>query len=198
MKTVTQAAEFRRSIRNYSSEPIPQSELAEILRVAGLAPSPWNLQPWRVHVVTDPALKAELRAASYGQPQVEAGAAVFVIWSDMSDTLAKVEDTIHPGMSDRAAEQAKSMRDIFAGMGEENAEKWAFAEANIFLGFLLLAIAERGYGSSAMLGFEPDKVRALLGLPDHAQIPALVAVGKPDEEGFPHHRHGLDRFVTWR
>ena len=48
-----------------------------------------------------------------------------------------------------------------------------------------------------MLGFKPDAVKALLGLPEHVQIPALVAIGIGAEDGFPHHRHTLERTVRF-
>ncbi len=54
---VHEAIESRVSIRKYQPEPIPPEDLREVLRLASLAPSAWNLQPWRFHVVTDPAIK---------------------------------------------------------------------------------------------------------------------------------------------
>ena len=46
----------RRAIRAFLPEPIPQSVLEDILRVASRAPSGTNTQPWNVHVLTGPAL----------------------------------------------------------------------------------------------------------------------------------------------
>ena len=46
-----------------------------------------------------------------------------------------------------------------------------------------------------MAGFDADAVKALLGLPPHARIPALVAIGRGAEEGYDHHRHALGRIV---
>ncbi|MBL8048657.1 MAG: nitroreductase family protein [Chthonomonas sp.] len=196
--TVTQAAESRKSVRKYTDEAIPQAKIEEILRVAGLAPSPWNLQPWRVTVVTDPDLKAKVAEAAYNQPQVSGAQAVLVIHSDMKDVLDKVEDTVHPGMGDRKEAEAANMRKTFGNMGDEASETWGNAISYIFLGFLLLAIEEAGYGSSPMLGFDPAKMKDVLDLPEHVRMPAIVAIGKKAEEGFPHHRHPLDRFVDWR
>jgi len=192
---VTDAAEARRSIRKYTNQVIPQEHIDEILRVAGLAPSPWNIQPWRVIVVKEALAKQELMGAAYGQPQVGAASAVFVIYSDMQDALATAEDFVHPGYGDKIKEEADKIRDNFVKMGPEKSEQWGFAESNIFLGFLLLAAQSHGYSTSAMLGFDPEKVKALHNLPAHVTLPALVAMGVAAEEGFPHHRHGLDRFV---
>lgn len=46
-----------------------------------------------------------------------------------------------------------------------------------------------------MAGFDVDTVKRVLGLPGHVRIPALVAIGRGAEEGFPHHRHALERIV---
>jgi nitroreductase len=74
-------------------------------------------------------------------------------------------------------------------------QKWGHAISYTYLGFLLLAIQSQGFSSSAMLGFDPEKVKSLLELPAHATLPALIAVGKPAEEGFPHHRHEVRRIA---
>lgn len=193
--TVTQAAHARNSIRKYTDEPISDDTIRELVTVAGLAPSPWNIQPWRVVAVKDPETKGKLMEAAYGQPQVGASAVTFVIWTDMAEAIDNVEDTIHPGMKEREAETAKSIRDHFAGYSESDFHWWGRAQGYTFMGFLLLAAQSHGYATSAMLGFDPEKVKALLGLPEQAQIPAIVAMGRPAEDGFPHYRHGFDRFA---
>jgi nitroreductase len=196
-KTVTQAAEFRNSIRKYSDQPVASETLREILRVAGLAPSPWNVQPWRVVVVQTPELKEKLMGAAYGQPQVGAAQAVFVVYSDMTDAIDNAVEYVHPGYGDGRQAEAEKQQAMFRSWDAEKLAAWGFAESNIFLGFLLLAVAEHGLASSAMLGFDAAKVKELLDLPDHATLPALVAVGYAAEEGFPHHRHEVDRFAKF-
>src|SRR5919202_6994099 len=81
--TVQEAAETRHSIRRYTDDPVPEEDLREILRLVGLAPSAWNLQPWRFVVVRDAELKRKLREAAHGQHQVSAAPVVLVLYSDM-------------------------------------------------------------------------------------------------------------------
>jgi len=50
----------RRSIRRYSSEPIPDEVLRNILEAGRLAPSADNAQPWHFIVVTKSKLKEKL------------------------------------------------------------------------------------------------------------------------------------------
>jgi nitroreductase len=196
--TVTDAAEARRSIRVYESTPIPREHLTEILRVAGLAPSPWNLQPWRFVVVEDADTKRQLQDAAYGQKQVGGAPAVIVLYSDMTDAINTVEETVHPGMAGPSGDKAAAdIRANFAAFSDADKAAWGYAESNIALGFLLLAAQSLGYSTSPMLGFSPEKVKALLALPADARIPALIAIGVGAEAGFPHHRHPIGRIARF-
>ena len=196
--TVTEAAEARRSIRKYEPTPIPREALTEILRVTSLAPSPWNLQPWRFVVVDDAATKLKLQEAAYGQTQVGGAPAVIVMYSDMTDALNTIEETVHPGMKGPAGDKAVAdIRATFAGFSDTDRAAWGNAESNIALGFLLLTAQAHGFGTSPMLGFAPDKVKEILDLPADARIPAIVAIGIAAEDGFPHHRHTVERITRF-
>ena len=46
----------RRSVRGFTAEPVPRETVARILEVSARAPSGTNIQPWKAHVVTGPAL----------------------------------------------------------------------------------------------------------------------------------------------
>lgn len=194
--TVVEAAESRRSIRKYTDDPIPDSHVDEILRIASLAPSPWNLQPWRVIVVSDPEIKLRLQEAAYGQTQVGDSQVLFVVTTDMKDALSHIDEIVHPNMvGERREKEIATISGYFGQFDAATQEKWARQIGYIFVGYLLLAVQSMGYSSSPMLGFVPDKVKEVLGLEAHVEIPALLAVGVAAEEGFPHHRHPLDRFV---
>ncbi len=54
----------RRTVRHYSSEPVPDSLIEEAIAVAGTAPSGANMQPWRFVVVRDPDVKRRIREAA--------------------------------------------------------------------------------------------------------------------------------------
>lgn len=197
--TVAESAEARRSIRKYTPEPVAVEEIREILRLTGLAPTPYNVQPARYVVVTDPELKARLAEAAYRQPQVSSAPALIVLYSDMPDALATLDEVVHPGYpADQRAGVTAGIERAFAGKSAAENEAWGHAISYTNLGYLLLLAQSFGYNTSAMLGFQPDEVKRILGLPAHATVPALVAIGKGDEPGFPHHRHSVDRVATFR
>ena len=199
VSTASDAALSRRSIRSYSREPIDEADLRELLRLAGRAPSAYNVQPWRFVVVRDDTTKAGLAEAAYGQPQVLRAPATIVLVSDMEDALRRLPESMHPGLPyEKRAATVESLRESFAKQSVEEREAWGNAQTNIALGYLLLLAESLGYATSPMLGFDPEKVKSLLDLPGHARITALVTIGYAAEEGFTPHRLPTDTLVSFR
>ncbi len=54
----------RRSVRDFSPDPVPPGILERIVEAAAQAPSGANRQPWRFVIVTDPAVKKKIREAA--------------------------------------------------------------------------------------------------------------------------------------
>ena len=54
----------RRTVRDYSPRPLPRDVIEACLLAAGTAPNGANRQPWKFVVVTDPDVKAAVRAAA--------------------------------------------------------------------------------------------------------------------------------------
>ena len=197
--SAAEAADHRRSIRSFTPTAIPEADLRELLRLAGRAPSAYNVQPWRFVVVQDPELKAALSAAAYGQQQVVRAPATIVMYSDMLGALERMPESVHPDMPQEQRDATVAgFRSSFTGQSDEEREAWGNAQSNIALGYLLLLAETLGYGTSPMLGFDPVKVKALLGLPEHVRVPALIAIGYPDEDGFRPHRLPAESLVDFR
>ena len=194
--SVPDAAHVRRSIRAYAPDPVPQADLDAILRETALAPSAFNLQPWRFVVIRDAAAKQRLAGAAYQQKQVTAAPAVIVIYSDMADTLAHLDEVTRPGATPEQAEGfAKMIQGYFGPRSEAEREEWGHQQGFIALGYLLLTATAHGYATSAMGGFDEAAVKQVMALPAGARVVALVAMGRAGEEGIPHHRHDLARIV---
>jgi nitroreductase len=196
--TVSEAIESRCSIRKFLQKSISIEEIEQILGLVRLAPSAWNIQPWRFHVITDTKLKEKLQEAAYGQKQVTSAPAVFLVTSDMEDTMENISETIHPGITgERRRKELMNLNDVFGNMSKEERGQWGLTQVNIALGFLLISIQGLGYGSVPMLGFDEKKVKKLLNLSDHVKIAAMVPFGHPDTKGYVHHRFELDRIVKF-
>lgn len=59
-----QTMQRRRTVRDFSSRPIPQSVIEAAIQTAALAPSGANQQPWHFVAVRNPAMKAKIREAA--------------------------------------------------------------------------------------------------------------------------------------
>jgi nitroreductase len=196
--TVREAAEFRRSVHTFVGQEAPEGDLREILRLTRLAPSPDNCQPWRFVVIRDPDLRARILPAALNQRQVASAPALIVLYTDMEDVLANVDELIHPGLDEagRASVRTDFTR-RFGAQSKKARGNYAHGLAYIALGYLLLAAESMGYQTSPMLDFKPDEMKKVLGLPAHVTIPALVGIGKGAEPGVPHHRHSVERIARF-
>jgi iodotyrosine deiodinase len=54
----------RRSVRQFSADPVPKEAIEWAIKTASTAPSGAHRQPWRFVVVDDPAIKREIRIAA--------------------------------------------------------------------------------------------------------------------------------------
>ena len=199
LRAAASAARSRRSVRAYTDQPVSDETITELLTLAGRAPSAFNLQPWRFVVVRDPSLKAALGAAAYGQKQITGAPVVIAMYADMEDTMARLEEIVHPGLPpEKRQDTINMLQASFGSMSVEDRAVWANGQSNIALGYLLLIAKAEGLDTSPMLGFEAPKVKRLLDIPEHATVTALVALGYGAEEGFVSHRHDIERITTFR
>lgn len=193
------AALARHSVRAYRDVPVTDDEIRTLLELTGRAPSAFNLQPWRFIVVRDQAVKDQLQAAAYGQKQVGGAPVVIAMYADMEDTMAHLDQVVHPDLpEDKKAGTIAMLQNTFGGMTPEARGVWANAQANIALGYLLLIAKSEGFDTSPMLGFQAEQVKEILGIPAHATITSLVALGRGADDGFRSHRHSVERVATFR
>ncbi|MDJ0839777.1 MAG: nitroreductase family protein [Acidobacteriota bacterium] len=54
----------RRTVREFSTDPVPMEVIADAVRTASSAPSGAHLQPWFFAVITDPKVKREIRVGA--------------------------------------------------------------------------------------------------------------------------------------
>lgn len=196
--SAAEAALLRHSVRTYRDTPVTDEELRTLLELTGRAPSAFNLQPWRFVVVRDQDTREQLRTAAYGQKQVSEAPVVIAMYADMEDTMANLNEVVHPDLpADKKAGTIAMLQNTFGSMTAEARGVWANAQANIALGYLLLIAKSEGFDTSPMLGFQADQVKSILGIPAHATITALIAIGRGADDGFRSHRHAVDRVATF-
>lgn len=188
---------------------VPEEKIAAILEAVRLAPTSSGLQPFEVFVVTNPEVRAKLRAAAYDQAQVTDGShlLVFAAWDNYTE--ARIDAVVADIVAQRgaAAEAAvKGYYDQLKGMylprpAEENYQH-AARQAYIAFGLAVTAAAFEEVDATPMEGFDPAQVDAILGLTEKGlRSVTLLPLGYRAEEGDwllgqKKVRRELDRMVT--
>ncbi|MFN7040146.1 MAG: nitroreductase family protein [Acidovorax temperans] len=70
---------FRRAIRKFGPSSVSDTDIQELLSEAALAPSSGNLQPYQMHWIRDPSLKAEIALACNGQKAATTASTLIVV-----------------------------------------------------------------------------------------------------------------------
>jgi nitroreductase len=199
-KSLGEAIAGRRATSSFDGAPIPGEDLKRILEAGLLAPSGYNLQPWRFVVVRAPEQRRRLRAASYNQAKVEEASAVIVACGDADGwRTGDLEEMLRlgreGGMPENYAEQAKSAVPQYLS-NHPNLPMWLNRQVMIAFTSMMLMAEALGYDTAPMEGFEEEKVREVLRLPLSYTVVALLAVGHArGPEKFAGGRFGMARTV---
>jgi nitroreductase len=190
-KPLSQAIRERRATQSFEDVPIHDADLEKIVRAGLEAPSGYNLQPWRFIVVREREQKKKLRAAAFGQPKVEEASVVIVAcgdpegWKngDLDEMLRLAKQNGYGG--DQEHNYARGAITGFlgsppgtpAGLAPSFAV-WANRHTMIAFTTMMWAAETLGYDTAPMEGFEEDKVKALLKIPESVRVVALLAIGR--------------------
>jgi len=176
----------RRTVRQFSTDPVPFELVENAIAVAGTAPSGANQQPWTFVVVSDPEIKQRIREAAeeeerafyYGRAPQE--------WLDALAHLGT--DDIKTHLTDApyvivCFRQPFSYR-IDRETGEERKVKHYYSDESmgIAVGMLLTALHLSGL---ATLTHTPSPMRflaELLNRPDNERAYLVIPVGYPAED----------------
>lgn len=162
------------------SKKISDADLDILLESLRLSPSSFGLQPWTFIVVRDPALRARVREAAWGQPQVTDASHLIVLCAKKTIDAAFINAFIDFTVSERSQprsvleEYESMMLNFLAAITPEAQAEWMKRQAYIALGVLLTACAQLRIDATPMEGFEPTKVDAILGLSDKNLTPVLL------------------------
>jgi nitroreductase len=169
---VLSAIRTRRSVRNYTSEPIGDEQLEAILDAGRWAPSGLNSQPWDFIVVRDPQLRTEIAGLLRR---------VTVAWGGFAAA---------PAMIVVSVDQSRD--------ADHFVEDGAVAAQNICLAAHSLGLASSWAGihtGRARKGSAEQSLRKLLDLPTTHRIIAVVPVGVANGNGHTPSRIPLTEMV---
>jgi nitroreductase len=156
---------IRRSIRAYRPAAVPEDVLHRILDAGRVAPTACNCQPFQLLVVTDPEVRAKLKAA-YRRD-----------WFWQAPAI--IAGCVEPA-------KAWVRSDGF------NA---ADVDIAIVMDHIILAATEEGLGTCWVCAFDEPKAKEILGVPDGVRIVAMTPLGYPAAEPAPFVRKPLRELI---
>jgi nitroreductase len=147
-----------------------------------LSPSSCGLQPWTFIVVKDPAMRAKLRLASWGQSQIVDASHLVVFASktnlgekDLDALLKRIAEVRGVAIETLAGYRGMMVGTVMQGMDASARSAWARNQVFIALGILLASAAVLGIDACPMEGFDRAQYDAILGLPQKGLASAVVA-----------------------
>lgn len=179
-----QAIRERRSINFFETgKELSDGRLKELIELANLAPSSFDLQPWRLIIVNTPNRQKALRKCAFDQPKVEEASAVFILIADpgaVEDNSGRVLDSwqelgyIKPEMRDT---YLGMMKNLYGGPDSMTRKLFAVKNASIFGMNLMLAAKGLGLETHPMDGFDESAIKKEFNIPEDKLIPMLICVG---------------------
>lgn len=187
LKPLAQVRLERRATPHFKPDPVPAEYLEAILRLTMQAPSGYNFQPWRFVVVREEENRKRLQQAAFNQPKVAEAPVMVVAFAISDEWRTKIDSIFQEGVR-RGMGSAE-----MAGKVKQNALQflqtlspalWLNRHTMIAVTTMMLLAESYGLDTAPMEGFDPAAVRKVLGLPENAEVVAMLAIGfarEPDK-----------------
>jgi iodotyrosine deiodinase len=171
----------RRTVRDYSREPVPMDVVENAIAAAASAPSGANQQPWTFVTVTDPELKRRIREAAEAEERRSYGGRMSEEWLRALEPLGT--DEHKPHLEDAPVvivvfEQAYGLTEA----GEKVKHYYVRESVGIAVGFLLAALNNAGLATLTHTPSPMGFLRALLERPENERAYVVIPVGYPAQD----------------
>ena len=171
MTDLLQALQWRYATKKMDpAKAVPQEKVERILEAIRLTASSSGLQPYEVFVVTNPALREQIKPHAWNQAQVTDSShlLVFAAWDNYTaERINHMFDLVNAerGIKNEGWEAYRQqLLNTYPQRDAETNYQHAARQAYIGVGTALIAAAAEHVDSTPMEGFDPAKVDEILGL----------------------------------
>ncbi len=168
---------------------VSEEDLMHLKKVIQLTATSYGLQAFKVLIITDPAIKKQLQAASWNQSQVVDASHLIVFCNSKSvtheqiDAFIQLKSGVQKIPLDALDGYGNFMKNKLGELTTSEVNEWAAKQTYIALGNLMVACAELKIDTCPMEGFEPEKYDEILDLTQQNLTASVAAaVGYRSEE----------------
>lgn len=188
-------AQWRYATKKFdASKKVSTEDLNTIKEAIRLSASSYGLQPYKVFIIENPELRAQLQPASWGQSQI-VDASQVIVFANMTqfgdaDIDAYIQNLSQTRNIPVEAVQgyADFMKSKITPLAADVKANWTAKQTYLALGNLMNVAAELKIDVTPMEGFEADKYNEILGLTEKGLNAAVVAtIGYRHEEDATQH-----------
>ena len=170
----------RRSVREFSTEPIPLEAVRDCIAAAGTAPSGANKQPWSFCLVTNPQLKRRIREAAEAEERLNYAGRMSAGWR--RDLAPLGTDDQKPHIEDAPALIIVFRRPFETdGDGFKHPNYYVGESVGIAVGMLIAALHTVGLATLPHTPSPMDFLAEILGRPSNERAYLLLPIGYPAE-----------------
>jgi nitroreductase/dihydropteridine reductase len=188
--SLIEALNWRYATKKMNGEPVPQDKVNQIIEAARLAPTSSGLQPFKVILITNPALKAQIAPIAFGQSQIIdcSHLLVFAAWDNYTEERIRAvfaRTNAERGLPDSATEDyVNRLLSLYTTRSQEENHHHAAKQAYIGFGMAIAEAATLQVDSTPMEGFDNAQLDTLLGLEEfHLKSTTILPLGYRDEHG---------------
>ena len=171
----------RYATKQFDGRMIDEPTLFMLLDIIRLSPSAFNLQPWKIKIVTASKIKKNLLPHTNNQPQVTTCSHLFVFCAntELEPLVDKaVEGLARSGLPAESVSQYSAMIKGYIGsMTPEQRMAFSREQIHIALSNAVNGAKSLGLDSCPMGGFDPVAYAEVLFLPEEYIPVVLCAVG---------------------
>ena len=175
---------WRYAVKQFdASKKVSDEDLQKLIDAVQLSASSYGLQPYKILVVKDQAVKEKLKAAGYNQSRFSDATALTLdphqtdFDAELVDSYINHAERIKELESGALENYANLMKNSLINLPKEAKAGWSARQAYLALGNLLSAAAAHRIDACPMEGFDADAFDTILGLKDqnlHAVVVAAV------------------------
>jgi len=189
----------RFATKKFDGRPVTDELLAELLEIIRSAPSALNLQPWKIKIVADPEVKAELAPVT-GNPEMTTSAShilVFCADTDVTTLIGKVSARMTAaGVSEEIRSHVIGLAEgMDAGLSPAEKKEWATRQVYLAVCNAVNGAKSLGFDSCPVTNFQPGEFARILDIPSHLFPVIICPIGYAAHKANPKMRFPVEEIV---